>query len=128
MAACRFARAHNTVVIRWLSKQSEWIQKLEGQDAVTAEYQDPVFREYFAAGAKGFITENINKPLGLLNGQTCKYSSLLLSNEMDLSNFRTRLHNKAKPGDVNDLLEPPTAANITLELDVSGWKRQKFMP
>ena len=29
MAACRFARAHNTVVIWWLSKQSEWIQKLE---------------------------------------------------------------------------------------------------
>ena len=68
MAAHRFARAHNTVVIRWLSKQSEWIQKPEGQDAVTAEYQDPVFWEYFIAGAKGFITENINKPLGLVNG------------------------------------------------------------
>ena len=77
MAACRFARAHNTVVIQWLSKQSEWIQKPEGQDAVTAEYQDPVFWEYYIAGAKGFNNENINKPLGLVNGRTCKYSSLL---------------------------------------------------
>ena len=126
MAACRFARAHNTVVIRWLSKQSEWIQKLEGQDAVSAEYQDPVFWEYFLSGAKRFITENINKPLGLVNGRTCKYSSLLLLNEMDLTNFRTWIDNKAKPGDVYDLLEPPTAVNITLELDVSGWKSTKI--
>ena len=126
MAAHRFARAHNTVVIRWLSKQSEWIQKPEGQDAVTAEYQDPVFWEYFIAGAKGFITENINKPLGLVNGRTCKYSSLFLSNEMDLTNFRTWLHNKAKSGDVYDLLEPPTAVNITLELDVSVWNSTKI--
>ena len=37
MAACRFARTHNTVVIRWFSKQSEWIQKPECQNAVTAE-------------------------------------------------------------------------------------------
>ena len=126
MAACRFARAHNTVVIWWLSKQSEWIQKPEGQDAVTAEYQDPVFWEYFIAGAKGFITENINKPLGLVNGRTCKYSSLFLSNEMDLTNFRMWLQNKAKPGDVYDLLEPPTTVNITLELDVSGWNSTKI--
>ena len=121
----RECSSHNTVVIWWLSKQSEWIHKPEGQDAVTAEYQDPVFWEYFVAGGKGFITENINKPLGLVNGQTCKYSSLFLSNEMDLTNFRTWLHNKAKPGDVYDLLEPPTTVNITLELDVSGWNSTK---
>ena len=102
------------------------IQKPEGQDAVTAEYQDPVFWEYFIAEAKGFITENINKPLGLVNGQTCKYSSLFFSKEMDLTNFGMWIHNKAKPGDVYDLLEPPTAVNITLELDVSGWKSAKI--
>ena len=112
--AIHVARSKNTVVFRWPTKWSNWVQSPDTDEKRSRALSDPCFYEYFVAGADGFLTENIQKELRLTNATAMKFHSLKFPKQTE-----TRLKHilqRANPGDVITLDEPPAAVNVEILL------------
>ena len=111
----QFAKATNNVVVRWRTKHSKWRQQPLLQQHRHEALKDPCFYEYFVEGADAFLTENIQKDLGLANATAAVYHSLVLDEETR-KEFDERLR-KATPGEVIDLTNQPLAINMEIQMD-----------
>ena len=111
--AKEFAKATNTVVIRWSSRYDKWEGKPLDDDNIASSLKDPIFFELFVKNGNCYLTDTICKNKKLCNGTRGKFHSLILSAECrDNLNFRL---SHSKPGDVIDLFESPIGINILLE-------------
>ena len=61
--------------------------------------EDSCFHEYFVEGANGFVTNMVNKTIGLVNGMLIQYHSLVFADDTQKALFESEL-NWASPGDV----------------------------
>ena len=113
--AVNFATHHNTVVIRWVNNFSDgsWEQKPSGFHLSLA-MEDPCFHEYFVAGADAFLTENIQKGLGLVNARSVVFHSLKFD-QLGEEYLKDCLR-VSKPGDVITMPQAPLAVNVVLPL------------
>jgi energy-coupling factor transporter ATP-binding protein EcfA2 len=106
------ARAEGTVVIRWPCRRAAWQQKPD--DCHMGEVlKDPCFYEYFVEGAHGFLTDKVNKELGLVNAQSVIYHSLGFESDEQKADFETKL-SVAQAGDVITLFSLPACINVRL--------------
>jgi len=114
--AVNFATHHNTVVIRWLNNFSDnsWIQKPQGVNLNFA-MEDPCFHEYFVAGADAFMTDNLQKKLGLVNARSVIFHSLKFDD--DGERYLRHALRSASPGDVITMPKPPVSVNVLVQLE-----------
>ena len=108
----RFAQATGTRVIRWPSKKQKWEQRPHS-DYMEDVMKDPCFYEYFVAGAEGYITDNINKKLGLVNGTRIQYHSIVPSSPEQAQFIQDQLASTTT-NTVISLSEPPASVNVRL--------------
>ena len=115
-AAQRFARAHNKVVVRWLSFRSRWRQRPAEQFRAAA-LRDPCFYEYFVPDALGYFKDDgVSKRLGLVNSLPFRYHSLVPQSEDE--EVYNRVLREAQAGEIITLPNPPRIVNITINKDV----------
>ena len=74
----KFAKKHNTCVIRWpvSIKANSWKGKPNNFDEI--KKKDPCFWQYFVRGATGYVLTNVNVNAYIANGTECKCHSLTL--------------------------------------------------
>ena len=74
----KFAKKHNTCVIRWpvSIKANSWKGKPNNSDEI--KKNDPCFWQYFVRGATGYVLTNVNVNAYIANGTECKCHSLTL--------------------------------------------------
>ena len=109
--AQHFAKIHNTVVIRWQTNyvRSSW--KCPPNSTGLAEaLEDPCLHEYFVAGADAFLTENIQRELGLVNALSTNFHSIKFD-ELGEAFLRECLLS-ARPGNIITMPRPPEVINM----------------
>ena len=112
--AIQFARSTGTVVIRWRTHQTKWLQKPLLPCHQKEALEDPCFYEYFVAGASAFLTENIQKHLKLTNATSAIYHSLVFNTGED-QELLSSLHT-ANAGDIITLSQRPLAVNVEIQM------------
>jgi hypothetical protein len=116
------ARLRKTVVIRWRAHaSSQWEQQPETEDARAQAVEDPALYEYFVKDCHAYITLNINKKLGVVNGAQGRYHSLSFQTQDEQDLFEALV--RATPiGEVCTLPDNlrPVAVNIEFE-EAENW-------
>lgn len=113
--AIQFAKANGTVVIRWQCHRDKWMQEPIVPEHWEEAIGDPCFYEYFVVGADGFLTENIQRDLRLVNAVAVQYDSIKFEQD-DQAYLQARL-DTAQPGDVIDMKNRPVSVNVVVQLD-----------
>lgn len=117
---CRLARENGTKVIRWPCETRGWKgEPLSIGDVGGVCYKDPCFWEYFVEGADGFVTEIVDKKLGIIGGTKIRYSFLIPGSEEE----EMELHAGLASSDlVVSLTKPPGEVYIELvDADPIEW-------
>lgn len=110
--AVNFAACENEMVYRWRSQSKKWMGKPSEiflQDCINA---DPAFWEYYVRGAPVYVTDNIYKEIGLVNGTKATFHSLTFSSDDQIREERDAIQRRAR---VVNLSSPPKTVNIELE-------------
>ena len=112
-AQCRrFAKATGTYVVKWRADKKQWEQAPPLNLQSRCEDADPAFWEYFVKDADAFITDNMSKTLGMVNGTRCRYHSIVPANAEQKQ--RIESYSQTMPaGSVIVLDEPPLAINVS---------------
>jgi hypothetical protein len=110
--AVNYARATNSVVVRWESLVSNWRYKPSMLHEDKAR-EDPCFYQYFVQGAVGFLNQTLNKDLRLVNGTEFRFRKLIFENDRDTEMFGEQIAD-ATPGSVITLQTPPALVVVSV--------------
>jgi hypothetical protein len=122
------ASGKGVCTIRWNADlKPYWDQKPSDQYISQIMYSDPCFWEYFVAGSDGYLTDNLCKPLRVVNGTHIRYHSL----SFDSQDKQVRFQELVANARVEEVLPPPLdlrpeAINVEL-IDLSEETRQKWL-
>jgi hypothetical protein len=122
------ASAKKVCAIRWKADlKPYWDQKPSDQYISEIMYSDPCFWEYFVPGSDGYLTDNLCKPLGLVNGTYIRYHSL----SFDTHEKYIQFHNLVANTEVGQVLSlplnlRPEAINVEL-INLSEETRTKWL-
>jgi hypothetical protein len=122
------ASATGVCAIRWNADlKPYWDQKPSDQYISQIMYSDPCFWEYFVPGSDGYLTDNLCKPLRLVNGTHIRYHSLSFDSHEKHIQFQQLVAN-SKVGTVLSLPLSlrPEAINVEL-INLSEESRQKWL-
>jgi hypothetical protein len=124
------ASAKRVCAIRWRADlHSFWDQKPSEEYISEIIYNDPCFWEYFVPESDGYISDNLCKPLGLVNGTHIRYHSLSFDSYEKYVQFEKHVQScDPKVGEVLSLpLElRPDAINVEL-INLSEKTRTKWL-
>ena len=116
--ARRWARKHQTQVVRWPRRERNWRGKPTNPFNVhRVKEMECCFWELFVPGAFGYLTFNFSVDKGLANGTEIKYDSMSFLEKEDQKTFEN-LQLGAAPGDVITLKGPPDFINVELFADL----------
>ena len=112
----QYAAFTEQVVIRWETayRPSTWKNAPDPSLQHIAK-RDPCFYEYFVSGCNGYIVDNIQKDLHIVNGIQVKYHSVKLDCETE--DWLEDELSAARPGDVLTLPERPLAVNVEITME-----------
>jgi hypothetical protein len=122
------ASAKGVCAIRWNADlKPYWDQKPSDKYISDIIDSDPCFWEYFVPGTDGYLTDNLCKPLKLVNGTPIRYHSLSFDSAEKDVEFQKLVAN-AKVGQVLSLPVHlrPEAINVEL-IDLSDESQQKWL-
>jgi len=109
-----FTKAHNTHVYHWCNHFSKWknapLHQVDQQDACES---DPVFWQYFVAGADALLTSNISTQLDLANRTFVILHLLTFANSQD-EYYAQQQAQLQPPGSVITLENPPFSVNVII--------------
>jgi hypothetical protein len=119
----RFAREHDTCVIRWPVPFKNWTGLPESPWRQAAKQNDPCFWQYFVKGATGYITFNHCVKLGIANGTQVRMDSLTFSDDEEATILQQI--QDSNPGDVISLEQPPACVNVELvNVTMNEWRNK----
>lgn len=107
--AKEYAKFHHRVVIRWVREYKDWQQKPPDEFEGEA-MQDPCFYEYFVAGADGFLTESIQRDLGLVNATSLRMHSICFDDE--IQRMLKECEKSCRAGEVITAPRPPLCVMV----------------
>jgi hypothetical protein len=112
--AVRYASIEGEVVYRWESKYTRWMNKPAEFLVRDCINNDGAFFEYFLRGSPCYITDNICKDLGLVNGAKAYYHSIT---PVDLEQQTEILEKSSSSvaGDIVTIDAPPQSINVELD-------------
>jgi hypothetical protein len=122
------ASAKGVTAIRWRANlKPYWDQKPPDEYISDVINSDPCFWEYFVPGTDGHLTDNLSKPLKLVNGTPIRYHSLSFDSPKKDADFQNLVAN-AEVGQVLSLPEDlqPQAINVEL-IDLSDESQEKWL-
>jgi hypothetical protein len=122
MLAKARACLRKTVVVRWRAQaSSRWQRRPQTEEAREQALQDPAFFEYFVKDCHAYITANINKKLGIVNGAQVRYHSLSFHSDEEQELFEALVRD-TPIGEVCTLPANlrPEAVNVELE-GIENW-------
>ena len=120
------ATQRDTIVVRWPSQVSAFWEQKPDECHMDEVRQDAAFWEYFVAGSIGYVTDNLNKSLGVVNGACVRFHSLSFASNDIAQQFQNllqvtpigsvlTLEGDMIPTTVNVELLNPDNTNIKLE-------------
>ena len=101
-----FARLSGKNRFCWYSPLNKCSAKLNDEQTSELYRQNVLLRDFFVAGAPGYLLSNINPSLGLANGTPVIYHSLILDDREDLQCIMQQNADTMQSTDVY-LLHPP---------------------
>ena len=122
------ASAKGVCAIRWNADlKPYWDQKPSDEYISDIIDSDPCFWEYFVPGTDGYLTDNLCKPLKLVNGTPIRYHSL----SFDSPEKDVEFQNLVADAEVGQVVSlplhlRPEAINVEL-IDLSDESRQKWL-
>jgi hypothetical protein len=122
------ASTKGVCAIRWNADlKPYWDQKPSDQYISQIMYSDPCFWEYFVPDTDGYLSNNLCKPLGLVNGTHIRYHSLSFDSYGKYVQFQELVANTGV-GEVLSLPLSlrPEAINVEL-INLSEETRQKWL-
>lgn len=128
--ALNFAAREGQRVYRWKSEYKKWIgrpAKIFKDDCVD---QDPAFWEYFVVGAPVYLTDNLYKEIGLVNGTKAVFHSMIFANEEQAMQERIAIQSgeqlislSSRPETVNIEIESPYTKRFSDALEMAKHKQ-----
>lgn len=118
LRAIQFAEHFKTVVIRWPTIWDDRNDFTFSPSQLNQIYEDSALYEYFVQGADGFVTDQVQRELGVVNASSFRYHSVKFSSGE--STYVSSKMSNALPGQVITVAEPPIVVVVEVTHDTKN--------